>query len=103
MNAAICSPLGRMCGPSIAILIRSTPSLAWRRISAICSSRVAHRRPEKYSGVPTQLGNQSFRLCRLAITLLLAAMRGPVNIPALIALRTAMLQCPASPGTTTDV
>ncbi|MNI71864.1 hypothetical protein D3C73_1277660 [compost metagenome] len=94
------SPFGRRWVPSMAILIRSTPSLACLRISARASLRLVTRRAVKYSGAPTRLGNQSLRLWRLVMTRLLAAMRGPSNRPAATALRTAMLSWPLSPGQT---
>jgi len=97
------SPLGRRWVPSMAILIRSTPSLACLRICAMASLRLVTSAAVKYSGAPTRLGNQSLRLCRLVITRLLAAMRGPSNSPALTVLRTAMLSWPLSPGQTIEV
>jgi hypothetical protein len=61
VKAATSSPLSRRWMPSSAILMQSTPSLTWRRISSTASAAVVTSLPIEVSGAPIQVGYQSVR------------------------------------------
>ena len=69
--------------------MKSAPCLACLRISAIPSSAVVARIPMDDSGTPIHVGYQSESPCRLVIWRPAVVMRGPLNIPASMASRTA--------------
>ena len=87
----------------MAILMKSTPSLAMVRISAIPSAASRASTPMEVSGTPIQVGYQSESPWRLVIWRPEQVMRGPVKRPASMASRIEGVTRPLVVGSASEV